>query len=78
IYYALKEKKVSEYSIKKAMKEIPEEAYLKTLHSLAEKKYDSLKGEQYLVRRKKTMDYLLQKGFEPELVTGALKDLAKE
>lgn len=78
IYYALKEKKVSEYSIKKAMKEIPEEDYLKTLHSLAEKKYDSLKGEQYLVRRKKTMDYLLQKGFEHELVGGVLKELTKE
>jgi regulatory protein len=78
IYYALKEKKVSEYSIKKAMKEIDEDAYLKTLHSLAEKKYASLKGEQYLVRRKKTMDYLLQKGFESELVGRALKGLTQE
>lgn len=78
IYYALKEKKVSEYSIKKAMKEIDEDDYLKTLARLAEKKYASLKGEQYLVRRKKTMDYLLQKGFEPELVSSALKGLVKE
>jgi regulatory protein len=78
IYYALREKKVSEYSIKKAMKQIPEEDYLKTLHQLAEKKYHSLRGEQYLVRRKKTMDYLLQKGFEPELVTGVLKELTDE
>lgn len=75
IYYALKEKKVSEYSIKKAMKEIDEEDYLKTLNTLAEKKYASLRGEQYLVRRKKTMDYLLQKGFEPELVSSVLKGL---
>jgi regulatory protein len=78
IYYALKEKKVSEYSIRKAMKEINEEDYLKTLNKLAEKRYESLKSEQYLVRRKKTMDYLLQKGYEPELVSGALKSLAKE
>ena len=78
IYYALKEKKVSEYSIKKAMKEIDEDAYLKTLHSLAEKKYASLKGEQYLVRRKKTMDYLLQKGFESDLVGRTLKGLTQE
>ena len=75
IYYALKEKKVSEYSIKKAMKEIDEDDYLKTLHTLAEKKYASLRGEQYLVRRKKTMDYLLQKGFEAELVSSAVKGL---
>ena len=68
IYYGLKEKQVSEYNIKKAMKEIDEEAYEKKLRELAEKKYASLKGEQYLVRKKKTMDYLLQKGYEVEFV----------
>lgn len=78
IYYALKEKKVSDYSIKKALKQIDEGDYLKTLNSLAEKKYESLKGEQYLVRRKKTMDYLLQRGFEPELISGALKGLGSD
>jgi regulatory protein len=76
IYYALREKKVSEYNIKKAMKEIDDEAYRKTLRDLAEKKYDSLKGEQYLVRKKKTMDYLMQKGFEPDLVTAALNEIS--
>lgn len=77
IYYALKEKKVSEYNIKRAMKEIDEEAYQKTLNHLAEKKYASLKGEQYLVRKKKTMDFLLQRGFEPELVNKAVNQLAQ-
>lgn len=75
IYYALKEKKVSEYNIKKAMKEIDEETYEKTLQQLAEKKYASLKGEQYLVRKKKTIDYLLQKGYEQELVGRAVKNI---
>lgn len=69
IYYGLKEKGVSEYIIKRAMQEIDDEAYRKTLEELAEKKFTSLKGEQYLVRKKKTMDYLLQKGYEPALVT---------
>jgi regulatory protein len=77
IYYALKEKKVSEYNIRKAMKEIPDETYEKTLLQLAEKKYASLKDEQYLVRKKKTMDYLMQKGYEPELVTKALNNFTK-
>ncbi len=72
IYYALKEKGVSEYNIKKGMKEIDDEVYRKTLHELAEKKYASLKGEQYLVRKKKTIDYLMQKGYEPELVTSTV------
>ena len=76
IYYALKEKKVSDYSIKKAMAQIDEEAYLAILHELAEKKYESLKGEQFMVRKKKTIDYLIQKGYESDLVMSALKDIA--
>lgn len=78
IYYALKEKKVSEYNIKQAMKTIDEEAYRKTLQELGEKRYASLKNEQYLVRKKKTQDYLLLKGFEMELVTGLLKTLTEK
>lgn len=76
IYYGLKEKGVSAYNINKALKSITDDDYHKTLHSLAEKKYASLKGEQYLVRKKKAMDYLLQKGFEPELVTAAINGIA--
>lgn len=78
IYYALKEKKVSEYNIKKAMKEIDDEEYKKLLKGLAQKKYESLKGEQYLVRKKKTMDYLMQKGYEPDLVTKVLNELGEK
>jgi regulatory protein len=75
IKYELKQKQVSEYSIRKALKEIKEEDYLKVLHKLAEEKYASLKSEQYLVRKKKAMDYLMQKGFEPNLVIAALNEL---
>ncbi|HUC82237.1 MAG TPA: regulatory protein RecX [Flavisolibacter sp.] len=78
IYYGLKEKGVGEYIIKLAMKEIDEEAYHKTLQQLAEKKYNSLKGEQYLVRKKKTTDYLLQKGYEPQLVTGLVNSFGNK
>lgn len=73
IYYGLKEKGVGEYLIKQAMKEIDEEAYQQTLQQLAEKKYESLKGDQYLVRKKKLTDYLLQKGFEPALVSEVVR-----
>lgn len=64
----LKNKKISDYCINKAMKEISENEYLQLLKKLADKKYASLKNEQYLVRKRKTTDYLLQKGFEGELV----------
>jgi regulatory protein len=76
IYYALKEKKVSDYSIKKAMQQIDEAAYQETLRELAEKKYESLKNEQWLARKRKTMDYLLQKGYESELVTATVNSIA--
>lgn len=68
IKYELKQKQVSEYSIKKAMKQIDEEEYLSVLNKLAKEKYAALKNEQYLIRKKKTMDYLAAKGFEADLV----------
>lgn len=78
IYYGLKEKGVSEYLIGRAMKEINDDDYHKTLYRLAAKKFASLKGEQHLVRKKKTTDYLLQKGFEPELITGVVNGFGNE
>ncbi|HEY6062744.1 MAG TPA: regulatory protein RecX [Chitinophagaceae bacterium] len=72
IKYELKQKQVSEYSIKKALKQIDEDEYMKVLGKLAKEKYASLKNEQYLVRKKKTMDYLVQKGFEIELINKSI------
>jgi regulatory protein len=77
IYYGLKEKQVSAYCTSKALKSINEDDYRKTLQQLAEKKWESLKGEQYLMRKKKATDYLLQKGYEPELVLGVLGSMGK-
>jgi regulatory protein len=78
IFYALKEKKVSEYNIKQAIKEIDEEEYLKNLKELAGEKYESLKGEQYLARKKKTIDYMIQKGYEFDLVTKTVNELTNQ
>ena len=73
IKYELKQKQVSDYSIKKALKQINEEEYSKVLKKLAEEKYAALKNEQWMVRKKKTMDYLMQRGFEGELVKRLLE-----
>lgn len=78
IKYELKQKQVSEYCIKKALKQIDEEDYIKVLDKLAKDKYDSLKAEQYLVRKKKTMDYLMGKGYEMDLVSAVVKSLAEK
>lgn len=69
IGYALKQKQVSEYCIKKALKQIDEGEYLAVLEKLAKEKYEALKKDQYLIRKKKTIDYLVQKGFEHGLVS---------
>jgi regulatory protein len=70
IKYELKQKQVSEYCIKKALKQIQEDEYEKVLEKLAIEKYASLKNEQYLIRKKKTMNYLIARGFEIDLVMG--------
>jgi regulatory protein len=74
IKYELKQRQVSEYSIKKALKQIEEEEYTASLKKLADDKYASLKGEQYLVRKKKTIDYLMQKGYEPGLIQAVMNE----
>jgi regulatory protein len=78
IKYELKQKRVSEYCIKKALKEIPEEDYLQTLRKLAKKKWDATKGAgiNRYVKMAKTRDYLIQKGFESGLIDNELKGLS--
>lgn len=78
IKYELKQKQVSNYSINKALKQFDEEEYRQTLQKLANDKYALLKGEQYLVRKKKTMDYLIQRGYETDLITAAMNDIIKK
>jgi regulatory protein len=73
IAYALKQKRVSEYNIKKALKEIPEEAYLAAAEKLITAKWNTLKNEQHINRTAKTTAFLLQRGFEPALVQTILK-----
>ncbi len=78
IKYELKQKQVSNYSINKALKQFDEEAYLQTLHKLAADKYALLKNEQYLIRKKKTMDYLVQRGYEHDLIAVTMNNITKK
>lgn len=76
IKYELKQKQVSEYCIKKALKQIDESDYIAKLTKLATEKYQSLKGEQYLIRKKKTIDYLVGRGFELDLINFVISELS--
>ena len=48
------------------------------LKKLAEEKYNLLKDEQHMDRKKKTIDYLIQKGYEYENVNNALSSLTEK
>jgi regulatory protein len=69
IKYALKQKQVSEYCIKKALKAIDETDYAKTAEKLFEQKIKTLKAEKNsVIKKRKLQDHMLQKGFETDLV----------
>lgn len=70
---ALLQKKVSEYSIDKALSKIESDEYRAVLKKLGEEKYASLNQHEWAIRKRKTMDYLLQRGFEPELINEVLE-----
>jgi len=77
IRYELRQRQVSEYCIKKALAAIDEEDYEKTLGRLAEKKWESLNDETNIFsRKKKLQDYLMQKGYESDLVTATVRALS--
>lgn len=78
IVHALQEKRVSQYNIKNALQQIDYSIYQQKLQQLASEKYALLKDEQYMVRRKKTTDYLLQKGYEHELISAALSTITEK
>jgi regulatory protein len=78
IKQALKFKQVSDYCIKKALKEIDDKDYLKTLDKLAEQKLKLLKSEKNIFRKKKKLqDFLLMKGYESGFVNKMIAQIGK-
>lgn len=74
IKYALKQKQISPYCIKLAMSEIDEEDYERILADLVEKQWDALKSEKNIFNRlRKTMDFLIRKGYELDLIKSAIE-----
>jgi regulatory protein len=70
IKYALKQKQVSEYCIKKALKAIDEKDYTKTAEKLFEQKLKTLRSEKNIfIKKRKLQDHLLQKGFETGVIS---------
>lgn len=72
---ALQQKKVSSYNIKKGLNVIVEADYRKCLLQLASVKWNSIKSEQWISRMAKTTNYLLQKGYEQNLIQEAIAQI---
>ncbi|MGN6297277.1 MAG: regulatory protein RecX [Ginsengibacter sp.] len=76
IKQALKQKQVSEYCIRKALKEIDNNEYRQTFFKLAEQKLKTLKQEKNIfIKKRKLQDFLMQKGYEREMITDAIKNM---
>ena len=76
IIYELKHRNISPYCIDKALKEISDEEYEKVVVQLIDNKLNIVSGEEYIVKNK-IARYLINKGFEAELVWPILNNHLK-
>ena len=68
IVNALKFKDISTFTIKTALKEIDEVAYIETIYRIAENRNEVIKETNIYKRKKKLIDFLMRKGFESDLI----------
>ncbi len=74
----LKEKKVSDYCLKKGLEALDEEEYIETLEKLVHRKFDSINESNLYKRKVKTVNYCYQKGYETELIWNIINDYASK
>lgn len=75
ILMELKMKKVSPNCIKAGMKEIDQDEYWEVLLHLASKKWETLKETVLIKKKYKLQQYLIGRGFEPDLVQMAIQEM---
>ena len=73
----LKARRISDFLITKALKEIPSEEYQTTFDIISEKHWETITEKNALKKRKKFCDYLLRKGWESDWVYEKVKELEK-
>ena len=76
----LKARQISPYCIASALQDIDETKYRETLHKLAVKRWDAIKGPgtNLFIKMSKTRDHLLLKGYEANLVAIEIKMLSQK
>ncbi|NND88441.1 MAG: RecX family transcriptional regulator [Flavobacteriaceae bacterium] len=72
----LKQRHISAYNIKIALKEISDSDYTSTFYALAEKRWTQLTSEKNLQKKKKKfVDYMRYRGWESQKIWDVLADL---
>jgi len=72
----LKKKKISNICIKKGLKEIDLTEYDLLLENLLTKKNDTLRDKNHFTRKSKLARFLIQRGFEGNLVWDKIRELS--
>ncbi|MFD0964452.1 regulatory protein RecX [Pseudofulvibacter geojedonensis] len=71
----LKFRKISEYNIRTALKEISEEDYIKKIYLISEKKIEALQQKTKQEQQKKIFNYLQYRGWENHLIYEVINNL---
>ncbi|MDN6279886.1 MAG: RecX family transcriptional regulator [Psychroflexus sp.] len=74
----LKQRHISQFNIKTALKEIDDAAYIDTIEKLAEKKFDQLNMDCSRRSRQKIYQYLAYRGYEYTLIYDTINQLCKQ
>ena len=74
----LKQKRIGDYCLKKAMQQIDETEYMATLKNLIDSKRKLIKEKSPIKLNYKLMNYVLSKGYEKDLVFDILNNKEKE
>jgi regulatory protein len=75
ILSGLKQYQISEYCIKKAMKEIDDDEYMLVLKTILFKKASTIKEKNIFLKKIKLTKFALSRGFENDLIQDSLKKL---
>lgn len=78
IKYELKQKEISPYNINQAFKEIDFDEYYKILLKVAAKHLSLQSKGNAAIKKQKTIQFLIQKGFEMDLIKEAMDQLSKK
>ncbi len=74
IKFELKKRHIHNNLINDALKEIDYKVYFETLKQLHHKKYNSVKAANAFLKNKKVISYLLNRGYEYQLIREVIQD----